>query len=127
VFFDVGDAGHGALLGVRGEGSEILFHPPLQGEGRAPLGARGRAVRSVGWVERSETHQAALRSKMMGFAALYPSYRPCESFGVKARSASRSACRRRLTKCCAAGQTNGAPTAYMDRSVSPPIACLTAA
>jgi hypothetical protein len=28
----------------------------------------------VGWVERSETHHAALPSKVMGFAALYPSY-----------------------------------------------------
>jgi hypothetical protein len=35
---------------------------------------RDRKSEQVGRVERSETHHAALRSKVMGFAALYPSY-----------------------------------------------------
>ncbi len=30
---------------------------------------------SVGWVERSDTHQLSFRGTMMGFAALYPSYK----------------------------------------------------
>src|SRR4029079_12191898 len=34
----------------------------------------GARCRSVGWVERSETHRLFARREMMGFAAVYPSY-----------------------------------------------------
>ncbi len=43
---------------------------------QALLAMTERGWQLVGWVERSETHQHFLRGKMMGFAALYPSYAP---------------------------------------------------